>query len=178
MTQSLSAPQAQKVLGHEGMLLLPQHFQQADRHAAANLRRVLEQAQAHAHGFTRLTIDTEALARGQFRLLDAAGLLPDGLAFDIPSDDAAPLARPVVIPPTKDRLAVWLGAALERPGEANCSTQGARDGRATRWRAQAASLPDDAGDAERQDVQLATRHLLVVVDGEPVDGLSLLSLGA
>ncbi len=174
MTQS---QYAQKVLWHEGMLLLPQHFQQADRHVAANLRRVLEQAQAHAYGFTRLAIDHEALARGQFRLLDAAGLLPDGLAFDIPGDDASPLARPVAIPPAKDRLAVWLGAALERPGEANSSTQGRRDGRATRWRSQAASLPDDAGDAERQDVQLALRHLLLVVEGEPIDGLSLLPLG-
>ena len=73
----------QRVLWHEGMLLLPQHFQQADRHVDARLSTLLALCQRHPTGFTRLTIDGEALANQQLKLIDAAGILPDGLPFDI-----------------------------------------------------------------------------------------------
>ena len=167
---------SQKVLWHEGMLLLPQHFQQADRHTAAGLRGVLAQAQAYAYGVSRLAIDSEALINQQFKVTDAAGIFPDGLAFDIPADDAAPLARPITLAAGRERLTVYLAAALERPGEVNSSANGTSDGRPTRHRTSTMTLVDDSGGGERQDVQLAARHLLVVCEGESLDGLSVLPI--
>ena len=90
----------QRVLWHEGMLLLPQHFQQADRHLDARLGTVLGLSQRYPSGFTRLVIDSEALANQQLKLIEATGILPDGLPFDIPAGDGAPSARPIALSPS------------------------------------------------------------------------------
>jgi type VI secretion system protein ImpJ len=166
----------QKVLWHEGMLLLPQHFQQADRHLDARLHTALALAQRHPAGFTRLVIDGEALANQQLKLIEAAGVLPDGMSFEIPLGDAAPPARPIALAPGQERLTVALAAALERPGEVNASGDGRRDGRTLRYRAQNISLIDDSGEGERQQVQLAARNLQLVTGDEQLDGFSALPL--
>jgi type VI secretion system protein ImpJ len=167
----------QRVLWHEGMLLLPQHFQQADRHLDARLGTVLALGQRHPSGFTRLVIDSEALANQQFKLIEAAGILPDGLPFDIPAGDGAPAARPIALAPTQDRVTVYLGAALERPGEINSSADGRRDGRTMRYRVQDLTVVDDSGEGDRQQIQVAARHLVLVTGDETLDGLSVLPLG-
>jgi type VI secretion system protein ImpJ len=167
----------QRVLWHEGMLLLPQHFQQADRHLEARLGSVLGLAQRHPAGFTRLAIDNEALANQQLKLVDAAGILPDGLPFDIPAGDGAPAARPLALPPGQDQVVVHLAAALERPGETNSSADGRRDGRFMRFRSQDLPVVDDSGEGERQQIQVAARNLILVVGNETLDGLSALPIG-
>jgi type VI secretion system protein ImpJ len=167
----------QRVLWHEGMLLLPQHFQQADRHLDARLATLLALAQRHPFGFTRLTVDNEALANQQIKLVDAAGILPDGLPFDIPTGDNAPSARPISLPPGQDQLVVYLAAALDRPGEINSSADGRRDGRTMRYRAQDLPVVDDSGEGERQQIQVAARHLVLVTGSETLDGLSALPIG-
>ncbi len=167
----------QRVLWHEGMLLLPQHFQQADRHLDARLSALLLLAQRHPSGFTRLIIDGEALANQQIKLIDAAGILPDGLPFDIPAGDSAPAARPITLAPSQERLVIYLAAALDRPGEINSSGDGRRDGRMMRYRTQDLSVIDDSGEGERQQIQVAARHLVLVTDNEPLDGLSAMPIG-
>ncbi|MBA3697952.1 MAG: type VI secretion system baseplate subunit TssK [Planctomycetes bacterium] len=167
----------QRVLWHEGMLLLPQHFQQADRHLDARVGAALALSQRHPTGFTRLVIDNEALANQQLKLIEAAGILPDGLPFDIPAGDGAPAARPITLGPTQERLLVYLAAALERPGEINSSEDGRRDGRTMRYRAQELTVVDDSGEGERQQIQVAARHLVLVTGDETLDGLSVMPIG-
>ncbi|MEI9970639.1 MAG: type VI secretion system baseplate subunit TssK [Ignavibacteriota bacterium] len=45
-------------------------------------------------GFRRLRIDQSALATGTITISEASGILSDGLLFDIPESDAAPLSAP------------------------------------------------------------------------------------
>lgn len=167
----------QRVLWHEGMLLLPQHFQQADRHLDARLATQLMLIQRHPSGFSRLTLDGEALANQQIKLLEATGILPDGLPFDIPAGDSAPAARPLTLAPNQERLVVYLAVALERPGEANSSADGRRDGRMLRFRSQDQSVVDDSGEGERQEIQVAARHLVFLTGEESLDGFSALPIG-
>lgn len=167
----------QRVLWHEGMLLLPQHFQQADRHLETRLATLLALAQRHHAGFIRLQVDSEALGNQQLKLVEAVGILPDGLPFDLPLGDAAPAARPIALQPGQDRLAVYLAAALDRPGEVNSSPDGRRDGRTLRYRAQDLELVDDSGEGERQQIQVAARNLVLLTGDESHDGFSVLPIG-
>jgi type VI secretion system protein ImpJ len=167
-----------KVLWHEGMLLLPQHFQQADRHHEAVLRQLLSQLIPHGYGLAQLAIDGEALAHEQFKLISCSGIMPDGTPFDLPPSDASPLSRPVgkLLSGGTSRLGVSLAIPLDRPGECNASDAGQFDGRPTRFRAATATVVDDHPPGERQEVRMAVRNLRLLLDGESHDGQAVLRL--
>lgn len=86
VTDARAIPEA--VLWHEGMLLSPQHFQQADLRAHA-LRSYLIQATApFGWGLRRLRIDTAALEAGRFSITELEAIMPDGLLVLYPVDAA------------------------------------------------------------------------------------------
>ncbi len=169
---------AHKMLWHEGMLLLPQHFQQAERHHEAVLRQLLTQLVPHRYGLAELVIDGEALGNEQFKLSACSGIMPDGTPFDLPAFDAAPLSRPLgkLLAGGSARFGVSLAIPLDRAGECNASDDGQLDGRPTRFRATTASVVDDYPPGERQEVRLAARNLRLVVDGESLDGHAVIRL--
>lgn len=79
-----------KVVWHEGQFLLPQLFQQQDRHFAQLVHRRVKAAQRLFWGLTDYAFDTEALQIGKFQLTRVAGILADGTPFDAPADNALP----------------------------------------------------------------------------------------
>jgi type VI secretion system protein ImpJ len=170
--------QAHKVLWHEGMLLLPQHFQYSDRHQEVVLRHVITLLHPHGHGIAHLAIDSEALAKEQFKLSACTGIMPDGMPFDIPSSDSSPLSRPLgkAMAVGTPRLGVYLAAPLDRAGEANTSDDGQADGRPTRFRSATVTVVDDNAQGERQDMRVAVRNLRLLVEGESFDGHSVIKL--
>jgi type VI secretion system protein ImpJ len=111
-----------KVIWAEGMLLQPQHFQQQDRYLSAQDQARLTATSSYAWGWLALQIDSAALNLGKISLTAASGILPDGLAFDLPGQDAAPAALDV---PTdmRDELVV-LALALPRSGVAETDVEG------------------------------------------------------
>lgn len=76
--------QMQPVLWTKGVLLSPQHFQTQDRFLEDLLEFQLSTLAFCPWGFSRLEVDREALAGGSFAIAAAAGILPDGLLFDMP----------------------------------------------------------------------------------------------
>ena len=84
-----------KVIWTEGMFLQPQHFQQHDRYLEYQLRQRLAATIGYAWGYTAIAIDEAALALGKLSLNSAQGILPDGSAFSVPGNDAAPAALDV-----------------------------------------------------------------------------------
>ncbi|MDD2058588.1 type VI secretion system baseplate subunit TssK [Pseudomonas sp. GD03860] len=72
-----------RVVWSEGMFLQPQHFQQQQRHVRGQQVRGLNALQADSWGFTALRIDPAQLAMGRIRLLECAGILPDGTLFEL-----------------------------------------------------------------------------------------------
>ena len=67
-----------RVVWSEGMFLTPQHFQTQDQY----FERLIDYRFTASHfanwGFTELSLDTEALSNGVFRIDAAKGIMPDG----------------------------------------------------------------------------------------------------
>ncbi|HEX5869424.1 MAG TPA: type VI secretion system baseplate subunit TssK, partial [Longimicrobium sp.] len=67
------------VAWHEGMLLAPQHFQQAALHAEALLGYHLAALSPWHWGVRRLALDCAALSKGTVRITELDAVMPDGL---------------------------------------------------------------------------------------------------
>lgn len=67
------------VAWHEGMLLAPQHFQQAALHAEAVLGYHLAALSPWHWGVRRLALDCAALSKGTVRITGLDAVMPDGL---------------------------------------------------------------------------------------------------
>jgi len=72
-----------RVVWSEGMFLQPQHFQQQQRYVRGQQVQGLKAVLANSWGFTAFKIDPAQLAMGRIRLIECAGILPDGTLFDL-----------------------------------------------------------------------------------------------
>src|SRR5207237_497419 len=74
-------------------------------------------------GFKRLQINQDALDTGAFALTDAAGILPDGLIFDIPDSDPPPSPKNLIdsFEPDQKTLDVFLAIPHYRDRGLNVS---------------------------------------------------------
>jgi type VI secretion system protein ImpJ len=166
--------QTQPVLWTKGVLLSPQHFQTQDRFLEDLLEFHLSSLAFSAWGFSQLTIDREALAAGSFALSSAAGLLPDGLAFDMPGSDQAPPPKPLegAFAQDQESLDVYLALPEYRYGGRNVS--GMNQERDARYRAEELLRRDETtGQAERP-IQVARRNFRIMFVGESLEGTSAL----
>ena len=77
MTQASDIPQA--ILWHEGMLLAPQHFQQANLRQESLLAYHGAMLSPYPWGIRHLEIDSEKMAAGTFWLRRLEAVMPDGL---------------------------------------------------------------------------------------------------
>lgn len=111
-----------KVIWTEGMFLQPQHFQQHDRFLAQQTQARLGATSAYGWGLLSVTIDSAALTLGKIAITAAKGVMPDGVAFDIPGQDPAPAALDV--PPDARNELVVLALPLPRPGVAETDAEG------------------------------------------------------
>src|SRR5208282_3866911 len=87
--------QLQPVIWSKGTILTPQHLQTRDLFLESTIQFRLEALNFRPWGVQELSIDQEALAAGNFLISRAAGILPDGLPFDIPNSDSAPALKPL-----------------------------------------------------------------------------------
>src|SRR5690349_19323199 len=84
-----------RIVWTKGMFLNPQLFQIQDQYVEDTLQFRFAASHFANWGVTTLEIDAEALANGLFRLVEAAGVMPDGLSFDMPATDALPASREI-----------------------------------------------------------------------------------
>ncbi|MGA2328669.1 MAG: type VI secretion system baseplate subunit TssK, partial [Bryobacteraceae bacterium] len=80
----------QPVIWAKGTFLTPQHMQIQDRFIESTLEFSLTSLNYRPWGFSRLSLNQEALAGGAVAISNASGLFADGMPFDIPDADAAP----------------------------------------------------------------------------------------
>jgi type VI secretion system protein ImpJ len=71
---------------HEGMLLTPQHFQQAFQRQDMVINYQQTLATPYRWGVIRLQMDQTTLVGGQLRVLDLEAVMPDGLVVSHPLD--------------------------------------------------------------------------------------------
>ena len=80
MPVTRTAPIAERIEWHEGMLLSPQHFQQLSARLDTLVAWHALAAAPHAWGVRRLEIDTGLLPAGLFRVQELEAVMPDGTA--------------------------------------------------------------------------------------------------
>ena len=97
------------VLWHQGMLLLPQHFQQFEAYLLHQVDTRLAGAGQRRGGVQSLELDRAALEHGYISLRSVRGSFPDGLPFDLP--DEAPLPAPLPLQPSDEGQVIALATA-------------------------------------------------------------------
>lgn len=162
------------MLWTKGVLLTPQHFQLQDRFLEDVVGFKLGTVSFSPWGFVRLEVDREALAAGSLALSSAAGLLPDGLPFDIPGSDAVPAPKPLeeFWHPDRPSLDIHLAIPEQRPGGRNVSVTAAERG--TRYIAEVVLRRDENTGLMEKPIQVARKNFRLLVEGENLDGSTTL----
>jgi type VI secretion system protein ImpJ len=95
-----------KVVWSEGLFLRPHHLQQGDRYLEHLIDIRTRYTAPYPWGFSHLEIDQDLAQQSKFALRSAAGVMPDGTPFDIPSDSPAPV--PIDVPENSAQQMLWL----------------------------------------------------------------------
>jgi type VI secretion system protein ImpJ len=168
----------QKVVWHEGLRLDPHHFQQWDRYHSYLLDFRLQSVAPHAWGVLDLAIDREALLNGQFRLLQCKGVTQDGLAFNIPEDDPAPLSQNFKdqFAPTDRELSVYLTIPAETNRGINCKLEGETEPKDVRFLGTQISVTDDNTGSDERKITAAQKNFQIRFGNASLQGLSVLKI--
>ena len=169
--------QLQPVIWAKGTFLTPQHLQLQDRFFESVLDFKLGALKYCPWGFAEMQFNHEALSAGSLALARAVGLFPDGLAFDIPDSDAAPGERRIEqsFGPDQTTLEVYLAVPQHRDRGLNVSV-GQKSGD-TRYQAEIELSRDENTGLAEKPVQVAKKNLRLLLEGEPLQGNTILRLG-
>jgi type VI secretion system protein ImpJ len=167
--------QLQHVIWSKGVFLTPQHLQSQDRYLEDLLQFQLQSCSSHLWGLSRLQIDRKRLVDGQFCLLEASGILPDGMLFDIPDADAAPPPRAIheLLSAEVRQVNVFLSVPEQQTNGMNTGTQ--QDTK-TRFVVDSRVVRDDNSGSSDKQVQIARKNLKLSFEGENQEGSTLLPL--
>jgi type VI secretion system protein ImpJ len=160
-----------KVVWTEGMFLQPQHFQQHDRYLEHQLRQRLAAGLGYGWGFVSLSVDEAALALGKLSLNSAQGVLPDGTAFSIPGNDAAPAA--LDIPSDARNEKVVLALVLARPGIVETDAEQAAGSMGPRYTVSEIAVRDSNTTVDRDaSLQIGRVNLRLMLERDAGDGFA------
>lgn len=99
-----------KVVWSEGLFLRPHHLQQSDRYLENLLESRVHHISPYPWGFSTLEIDRDLAQQSKFALRRAAGVMPDGMPFDLPS--VSPLPPPLDVGESAAKQILWLTAPV------------------------------------------------------------------
>lgn len=163
-----------RVSWKDGMFLLPQHFQQAERSVEATMQLRLHGASPLAWGVVQLELNESAVGQGRVELQRLQAVMPDGMAIDIPDQDAAPPSRLFQLPASAQSLDVYLAVPARRPRAAVVTTETTRAD--VRFVEQIVEVPDDLDPSRTQQIEVATKNLRFMFSTEPLDGMVVLKV--
>jgi type VI secretion system protein ImpJ len=167
-----------RIVWSEGLLISPQHLQQADLYHERLLDVRLAALAPQTWGVLSLDLDLGALGAGQLRVSRFVGILSDGLHLGFEAGDAeAPAARPIEahFPPAQPVLEVFLAVPKERDGvpsvaaEAAGSSEPAAGVRRTRFIAASRPVGDMTGESADLPIAFARRNISVLFGDEARD---------
>lgn len=158
------------VVWSEGLLLTPQHFQQADRAMRHLVAQRFRMAHSFDWGLAHLSIDAEAIRNGRAVLTGASGVLPDGTPFAVPEDDPLPAQRTIEghFDAKLDSITLYLGVpspSASRPQLGDTLTPGAAG---PRYAADTTELPDDTTAQTARPVEVQRRHFQLLFPDDAV----------
>jgi type VI secretion system protein ImpJ len=164
-----------KVIWTEGMFLQPQHMQQHDRFLGQQAQMRLAATAAYGWGHLSLTLDSAALTLGKVALSAARGVMPDGLAFDVPGQDPAPAALDIPAD-VRDQLVV-LAITLERPGVAATDAEADVGSMPPRFCSAEVEVGDSNVSGQRDaPIQVGRINLRIVLARDAGEGVATIGL--
>ncbi len=167
-----------KIVWNEGMLLTPHHFQQWDNYHEELLNSRARSMMAYEYGVLDLRVNQEAIANGNFQLLNCIAVMPDGLFVNVPDAEGAPDLRPVGnhFGVDADKLGVHLAIPAKKIGEANFQENGAALNNNLRYLQEGAHVKDETTGTNEQPVAYAKSNLRLIFDDELRDGFTTLKI--
>lgn len=167
------------VVWQEGMLLSPQHFQQAERSQHQRLAQRFGFTQTFGWGIRAIDFDEQALVHGRLSLTRAAGVFPDGTSFDTSQGDPLPAPRDLSrwFETQGDRLEVHLGLPLPRAGQPLVAREAGTATPGPRYTLRAESVPEDNAEGIDRELALAQKNLVLLFPDEALSQHERLRLG-
>ncbi|MDQ2667023.1 MAG: type VI secretion system baseplate subunit TssK [Gemmatimonadota bacterium] len=173
--------QLSHIVWNEGMHLAQHHFQAQSRFFEDTVHFALSSLFFKPYGLIACELDTDALQNDTVALVQARGVMPDGLPFDIPASDAAlaPLSIGDRFLPTSDSHLVLLAIPAYRPDHANFATNGATHGElAARYIGEPTVVRDDITGRDERTVTIGRKNfrLLLDTDAEDIEESGMVTL--
>jgi type VI secretion system protein ImpJ len=164
-----------RVVWHEGMLLAPQHFQQADARLDALVAWHSLAANPFGWGVRRLSIDSALLHAGTLRILELDAIFPDGTAVSYSSQNASHGTLELDLTPHAEALADRaMKAYVTLPVARGAKSRGTP----TRFRSvEAQPVEDEISEAVAADVPRMVPNLQLSVGNAPSGLFVSLPLG-
>lgn len=161
-----------KVVWSEGMFLTPQLFQQADRYYESVVHFSRRAGEPFPWGLVAFEIDADRLVNGDFGLVRAVGVMPDGLPVRVPDHDPVPDSRSVKshFSPSVDAIDVYLAIPTLRPQAMNVQLdKNGAPARAVRYRAEVVRAVDETTDGSESEIVVARKNFRILFGDESLD---------
>ena len=163
-----------KVAWKDGMFLLPQHFQQAERSLEAALRTQLLAPRPLGWGVLELAINEQAIREGRCAIERCRAVLPDGTPVDIPGTDPAPAAVPLRVGAGERVVEVFLCLPARRERLPLITANAERT--EIRFVERPLDVADDENPDQVQTIDVAVKNLRLGVGGSALEGTVALKL--
>lgn len=166
--------QFSKVAWKDGMFLLPQHFQQAERNLETALRLQLLGPQPLAWGVFELLLNEQALSEGRVELLRCRAHFPDGTSFHAPEMDELPPAAPLSVGGSSRTAEVFLTIPARRAQVPLVAVTAER--RDARFIERPLDVSDDHDPDQVRTIDVAVKNTHLVVGRDGLEGLVVLKI--
>lgn len=163
-----------KVAWKDGMFLLPQHFQQAERSLEAALRTQVLGPQPLLWGVLDLSINELALSEGRIEIERCRAVLPDGTPVDIPGTDVAPPAAALRAESAERGVQLYLMLPARRARAPLVTAS--RERTEIRFVERPLEVADDLDPDQTQTIDVAVKNLRLGLGGSALEGMVALKL--
>jgi type VI secretion system protein ImpJ len=155
------------------MHLAQHHFQMQSRYYEDSIHFAISNLFLAPYGLLGVAMDDDALRNESVSLLHARGIMPDGLAFQIPDGD--PLPPPMAIrdrfSPTLESHLVLLAIPEFREGKANCALDDDPHRSLARILPEERLIVDETSGRDEKKIALGRRNFSLILDGEDASGM-------
>lgn len=164
--------QLSHIVWNEGMHLAQHHFQAQSRFFEDTVQFALSSLFFKPYGLIACELDNDALKNDTVAVVQARGVMPDGLSFDIPASDQALAPIPIGdrFSPTVESQLVLLGIPAYRAEQANFSANGATKGDAgVRYTGVQALVRDDITGRDERAVTVGRKNFRLLLESDATE---------
>ena len=157
------------------MHLAQHHFQAQSRYFEASTAFALSRLSFKPYGFVRLSLDEEAIRDGTISILEARGVMPDGLSFEFPQGDPLPPALEAGDEGDSGGglRTVCLAIPALRTGRPNCEEAPAEGSGVSEFRytAESVVVQDEVSGEDKRALLLASKNFRLVYESDLTEDL-------